>query len=58
MGKHPESTACMSKKAASVLLKMFINANERCHTPAFRSSQTEAKHTELVFNSTIPHMLK
>jgi len=29
-----ESTVCMVKIAASVLLKLFINSNERCHTGA------------------------
>jgi len=30
--KPPGSIACMEKIAASVLLKLFNNGNERCHT--------------------------
>jgi len=32
MGKSPGSIYCMGKIAAWVLLKLFIDANERCHT--------------------------
>ena len=31
-GKSSESIACMKQIAASVLLKLFINGNESCHT--------------------------
>jgi len=31
-GKFSGSIVCMGKTAASVLLKLFINGNERCHT--------------------------
>jgi len=31
-GKSLGSIACMEKIAASVLLKLYINSNEKCHT--------------------------
>jgi len=32
MGELSGSTACVNKIAASVLLKLFINGNDRCYT--------------------------